>query len=209
MFKGLSLRKMFDYKKGNLAISLLAVFYLIFPIVSLGRIDTNLLIYGLMFLTISVMRAKESNAVVAGFIQALMGVVYVLAIAGLISSTYLMVFGVLLTAIFFAFELGLIKFGPITRKADAFQIVPFTLLSVGILLSLFGLSTLFQASFASFSWSTINFVAILMFSLFSSFQIAGWNLAKNNTNKFLIIFAFGAVATTILGTYQGVLWQWT
>ena len=199
---------MFDYHKGNLGISLLAIFYIAFPIVALRAIDTNLLIYGLMFLTIAIMRAKESNSVLAGFIQALMGVIYILAIAGVLSSTYLMVFGILLTAIFFAFEASIVKFGPITKKADAFQVVPFTLLSVGILLSLFGLSTLFQASFASFSWTTLNFVAILLFSIFSAFQITGWNLAKNNTNKFLILFAIGAVATTLLGTYEGVLFQW-
>ena len=209
MFKGLSFKKMFDYKKGNLGISLLAVFYLLFPIFSLGRLDTNLLIYGLMFLTVAVMRAKESNVVLAGFIQALIGTIYVLAIAGVIASTYLMVTSVVLVAAFFAFELGFIKFGPITRKADVFQVVPFTLLSVGIVLSLLGVSTLFSASISSFSWSTLNFIAMLLFSLFSGFQIAGWNLAKNNTNKFLIIFAVGAIATTLLGTYQGVLFQWT
>jgi len=209
MFKGFSLKKMVDYKKGNLGITLLAIFYLAFPIISLGRLDTNLLISGLMLLTIAVMRAKESNSVLAGFLQGFLGVVYILAIAGLITSTYLSVFAILLAIGFFVLEFGMVKFGPITKKADAFQIVPFMLLGVGILLSLFGLSTLFSASFQSFSWNTMNFLAMLLFSLFSAFQVAGWNLAKGNTNKFLIIFAVGAIATALLGAYQGVLFQWT
>lgn len=206
-YRGINLGALTNYKTGNLASFVLGIFYIIFPWLSLGQFVPEVTIFGLVFLTIAVMRAKASNAVLSGLAQAFIGVIYVFAIAGIIDVAFLWILSIGLVALFFILELGFIKIGPITKKADAFQIVPLTILSFGLMLSIAGYSDLFVVSWSS-PLIALNFVAILLFCLFSLLQIAGWNVAGKSTNTMILLFAVGAIATAILSVYQGSLLAW-
>jgi hypothetical protein len=207
--RGVSINALIDYKNANLASFLLGIFYVLFPWFSSGQLNETTAIFGFMFLTIAIMRAKKSNTVLGGLCQAFIGVIYLFALAGLVDMTILWFFSIALLLIFFVLELGFVKFGPITPHADAFQIVPLTILVVGLLLSMIGYSTLFTIPWQANLLVSLNYVAIFMFSLLSMFQLAGWNIGGRSTNTWIMLFAAIAVITAVVGTYQGTLWQWT
>lgn len=196
------------WENGNLGVFLLGLFYLIFPWMTSGVLNETTAIFGLMFLTIAVMRAKGSNTVVGGLCQAFIGVIYICAIGGLISMATLWTTAIILTAIFFVLEMGFFKFGPITKKADAFQIVPLTLMTFALLMAISGQSTLFVIDWGNMLVA-LNYVSIFLFCALATLQLAGWNIAGKNTNKYIMLFAVLAIALAIFGTYQGTLWQWT
>jgi hypothetical protein len=118
-------------------------------------------------------------------------------------------FAIGLTVGFFVLELGFVKFGPITPHADAFQIVPFTLLTFGLLISMLGYSALFVIPWAQNMLISLNYIAVFMFSLLSMLQLAGWEIAKKGTNMWILAFAAIAIITAVIGTYSGTLIQWT
>ena len=206
--RGIPINALLNYRNANLGAFLLGIFYLIFPWMTSGVLDETTAIFGLMFLTISIMRAKGSNTVIGGLCQAFIGISYFLAIANIINIATLWTLTLILAAIFFVMELGFIRFGPVTKKADAFQLVPFTLLSFILLLSIAGYSPVLRIDWNN-TLVAINYVAIFLFSALSMLQLAGWNVAGKNTNQWLMIFAIVAIGTALFGTYQGTLWQWT
>jgi len=154
------------------------------------------------------MRAKPSNSVIAGLCQGFIGITYAFAIANLVNVAILWIVTLILAAVFFILELGFVKIGPITAKADGFQAVPLTFLTFSLGLSVVGYSTLFIVSWAT-PLVALNFIAVLLFSLFALLQVTGWSVAGRNTNLMLVLFAVGAIACAVLGVYQGTLFQWT
>ena len=206
--RGLSFNALLNYKNGNIASFALGIFYIIFPWLSSGILNETMAIFGLMFLTVSIMRAKPSNTVIGGLFQAFIGVIYLFALAGLVNMTVLWFLTIGLAFIFFVFELGFVKFGPTSKKADVFQAVPFTILAFGLLLSITGYATLFVIDWQNWLIA-LNYVAVLLFSLMSALQLAGWNIAGKNTNTWLTVFAVAAIVTAVVGVYQGTLFQWT
>ena len=209
----LSFSSLIDYKTGNLGAFMLGIFYLLFPWFTSGILNETMAIFGLMFITIAVMRAKGSNTVLGGFMQAFIGIVYILALAGIMPIATLWIFAIILTVAFFILEMGYVKFGPTTQKADAFQIVPFTLMTVALLVSIIGYSNLFIIDWGNLLVA-LNYVAVFLFCALSMFQVAGWNIAdkkkteSKTTNKYIMLFAVAAVITAVAGTYQGTLFQW-
>lgn len=207
----LQLKKLFDYKTGTLAPTVLAIFYLVFPWFNTGVLDQTTAIFGIMFLTIAVMRARTSNYVLSGFFQALIGICYLFAITGLLDATFLWTFTIILAALFFIFELEFIKFGPKTTKADAFQIVPLTILGFALIAAFAGYGGNVYIIDFSNTFEMLNYLTVMLFSLVYAFQIAGWNITKaeKTTNQLILVLAFAAVATALMGTYQGTLFQWS
>jgi hypothetical protein len=206
--RGVSLGALTNYKNANLASFLLGLFYLLFPWFSSGLLNETTAIFGLVFLTVAIMRAKASNTVLGGLFQAFIGVLYLFALAGLVPISIVWFSALLLAAVFFIMELGYVKIGPVTKKADSFQVVPFTILTIGLLLSFLGYSTLFIINWQNILIA-LNYVAVFLFSLTSALQLAGWDIAgKKHTNTWLMFFAVAAIATAVAGTYQGTLFQW-
>jgi len=197
-----------SYQKGTLGYFLLFIAYVFLPWFTNGVIDQTLTIFGLMFLCIAVMRGKGSNTVLGGLFCAFMGIVYLAALAGFIELAFLWLFAILLTVGFFIFELGLIKFGPTSRKSDAFQLVPLTLLSFILLLGIIGKSNLITFNTGDIV-SMLNYLAMTMFVVVSMLDVAGWKLFKSNNNKWITMFAAIAVITAFLGIYGLPLVQWT
>jgi hypothetical protein len=207
--RGVSFNALLNYRNANIASFALGIFYLLFPWFSSQHLNETVGIFGLMFLTISVMRAKKSNTVLGGLFQAFIGVIYLFALVGLVNINILWFLAIALTIGFFILELGFVKVGPITPHADAFQIVPFTLLTFGLLISMMGYSTLFVIPWSQNMLVSLNYIAVFMFSLLSMLQLAGWEVAKKGTNTWILAFAAIAIITAVIGTYSGTLFQWT
>jgi hypothetical protein len=54
----------------------------------------------------------------------------------------------------------------------------------------------------------INYLAVLLFSLFSMLDLGGWRVMGASTDKWIMLFAVAAIATAVLGVYQGTMWSW-
>lgn len=203
----LPFKQLTSFKSGTLGSFALGVFYLIFPWFTQGALDPLMSIFGLMFLTIAFMRAKGSNTVIGGLCQSFIGIMYVFAVGGVISIDNLWILSIVCTALFFILELGFVKLGPTTKRSDAFQIVPLTLMTFVLLLSIIGYTSIFVIDMNNLM-VTGNYIAVFLFCALSMLQLAGWNIAGKNTNKWITIFAVAAIALAFIGTYQGTLFQW-
>ena len=205
--RGIPLNALVNTQNANLGFTLMGLFYLIFPFL-LSSLDYSTVIFGIMFLTIAVIRAKSRISVIGGLAAAFIGIIYFMASISAMNIDTLWTLTLILAAIFFIFELGFLKFGPTTSKAKAFAIIPLALLSFSLILGFIGYNPYIVIDWDRI-WSALNYLCVLLVSLLGMLQIAGWNvIGKKNTNKWLLIFALGAVATAFLGTYQGTLFQW-
>ena len=205
--RGIPLNALVNTQNANLGFTLMGLFYLIFPFL-LSSLDYSTVIFGIMFLTIAIIRAKTRISVIGGLAAAFIGIIYFMASVNAMNIDTLWMLALILAAIFFIFELGFLKFGPTTSKAKAFAIIPLALLSFSLILGFIGYNPYIVIDWNRI-WSALNYLCVLLVSLLGMLQIAGWNvIGKKNTNKWLLIFALGAVATAFLGTYQGTLFQW-
>lgn len=205
--RGISINAMFDTKNGNLGISLMALFYILFPFL-LSGLDYSTAIFGIMFLTVAIIRVKSRISVIGGLAAAFIGIIYFTASLSAMDIYTLWTLTLIFAAIFFVFELGFFKYGPTTSKAKGFAVVPLALLSFSLILAFVGYNPYIHIDFSRM-WSALNYLCILLVSLLAMFQVVGWNvIGKKNTNKWILIFALGAVVTAFLGTYQGTLFQW-
>ena len=205
--RGIPINALFNTKDGNLGISLMALFYILFPFL-LSGLDYSTLIFGIMFLTVAIIRAKGRISVIGGLAAAFIGIIYFIASVNAMNINTLWTLTLVFAAIFFVFEFGFIKYGPTTSKAKAFAIIPLALLSFSLILAFIGYNPYIRIDWNRI-WSALNYLCVLLVSLLAMLQISGWNvIGKKNTNKYILIFALGAVATAFLGTYQGTLFQW-
>ena len=206
-FRGIPLNQMFNTKNANLGFTLLGIFYIIFPML-LSALDYSTLIFGIMFLTVAIVRAKTRISVIGGLSAAFIGIIYFMASTNIMSLDMLWTLTLVFAVIFFIFELGFFKYGPVTSKARAFAVIPLALLAFSLILAFIGYNPYIIINWNNL-WSALNYLCVLLVSLLGLLQITGWNvLGKQNTNKWILIFALGAVATAFLGTYQGTLFQW-
>ena len=205
--RGIPLNALVNTEDANLGFTLMGLFYLIFPFL-LSSLDYSTIIFGIMFLTIAIIRAKTRISVIGGLAAAFIGIIYFMASVNAMDIDTLWTLALILAAIFFILELGFLKYGPTTSKAKAFAIIPLALLSFSLILGFIGYNPYIVIDLDRI-WSALNYLCVLLVSLIGMLQIAGWNvIGKENTNKWLLIFALGAVATAFLGTYQGTLFQW-
>jgi len=207
--RGIPWARLFDWKSGNLGAMMLAITYLVLPWLTTGIFDATTTIFGIMFLTMAVMRAKPNNSVFGGLFQAFIAVGYLFAVAGVMNTSILWILTILLAIGFFIFELGFVKWGPTTSKADAFQIVPLTILAFSIVTTLAGYNQLYTIDFNRI-FSALNYIGLMLFCFVSAFQLSGWSVTGNEagTNKLILVLALMTVASAILGIYQGTLFAW-
>ena len=209
-YKGIALNKLVDYKTANIAPFALGLFYLIFPWLSSGTLDQTTAIFGMVFLTIAIMRAKPSNTVLGGFFLGLIGVSYLFSVAGILALEFLWMFSLILFGLFFVFELGFFKVGPSTTRSDAFQMVPLVIIGFALITSFAGYGSIYAVDYTNI-FEAFNYASIMAFCLVSAFQIGGWNVTgkDKSTNQLILILALAAIGTAFMGVYQGTLFQWS
>lgn len=206
--RGLKIEELFNWKNGNLGFTLLGVFYLIFPWFASGVLNTMTAIFGMMFLSIAILRARPSVSVLGALMVAFLGISYTFGSIAFLPVALIWTYTIVLFAIFLVFEFQFLKFGPSTSSAKGFAIVPLSLLSFNLILAFIG-----KNPTLAISWNqglvAINYLAILLFSFVSMCDLGGWKVMGSSTDKWILAFAILAVATAFLGTYQGTLFQWS
>lgn len=203
----LPIKELFNYKTGNLGFGLLGLFYIFFPWFTLGAFDTTTAMFGLMFLTCGVIRAKSQATVLGGLFAAFLGMSYFFSNIAFIPAATAWMLVIIFFALSMILELGFVKFGPSAASAKAFIIVPLALLAFSLILALVGYNPMLRIDFTDL-WVALNYVAVLLFCLFNVLSMAGWHVMKGKTNLWITVFAVFAVATAFMGAYGGTLFQW-
>jgi hypothetical protein len=204
---GLPINKMFEWKNANLGFTLLGLFYLIFPWFASGRLNNVTAMFGMMFLAIAILRAKGSVSVLGSLFVAFLGICYFFGSISLMDINLLWFLAIVMFVGSLVFELGFIKIGKSTSSAKAFVLVPLSLISFSLILALIGKNPRLIIDWKNM-WTSLNYVAILLFSTVTMLDIAGWKVAGGSTNKWIMLFAIFAIATAFMGIGQGTLWQW-
>jgi len=205
--RDIQLKSLVQWQTGNLGFTLLGIFYLLFPWFTSGVFDTGTALFGLMFLSIGIIRSKSKATVLGALFAALLGICYFSSSIAFLDISFLWVASILLFIGFIVFEMGFLKFGPVTEKAKAFIVVPLALLSFSLILAFIGKNPMLTISWSNL-WVAMNYLTVLLFSIFSMLGVVGWDVMGKNTNKWVMLFAVAAIATAFMGTYQGTLFQW-
>jgi hypothetical protein len=186
---------------------MLGIFYLLFPWFSTGSFDQTNAVFGMMFLTIGIVRAKPSISVIGGIMMSFLGMAYFFGSIAFLEMSFVWMLSIIMFGAFLVFELGYLKIGPSTSTAKAFILVPLALLTFSLALAFVGRNPIIAIDFTNL-WVALNYVAILAFSLFTMLGIAGWRVMGPSTDKWIMMLAILAVATAFLGVYQGSLVMW-
>lgn len=199
--------KMIEWKNANLGFTLLGLFYLVFPWFATGVFNNVTAMFGMMFLAIGLLRAKGSVSVLGALFVAFLGICYFFGSISFMDKALLFTLSILLFIGFLVFELGFVKFGRKTSGAKAFVLVPLSLIVFSLVLAFIGKNPTLTISFTNM-WIPLNYLAILLFSLVSMLDIAGWRVMGSSTGKWAMIFAIVAVVSAFMGIGAGTLWQW-
>lgn len=205
--RGIQLKSLVQWQTGNLGFTLLGIFYLLFPWFTNGALDTGSAMFGMMFLSVGILRAKAKATVLGGLFAALLGITYFATSVAWLDTGFTWMASILLFIGFVVFEMGFIKFGPVTEKAKTFIVVPLALLSFSLILAFVGYNPMLTISWSNI-WVALNYLAVLLFAMFSMLSVVGWDIMGKNTSKWVMLFAVAAIATAFIGTYQGTLQSW-
>jgi hypothetical protein len=206
--QGIPSKAMFKWQNANLGFTLLGLFYLVAPWLSSGVFNTITAMFGMMFLSIGILRAKVRVSVLGALFASFLGICYFFGSVALMDITLLWGMTIVLFIGFLIVEMGFFKVGPTTKSAKAFVIVPLSLLSFSLILAFLGKNPVL-----TINWNqmvvAINYLAVLLFSLFSMLDLGGWRVMGASTDKWIMVFAVAAIGTAVLGIYQGSLWMWS
>jgi hypothetical protein len=198
---------MLSWKTGNLSLFLLAIANLLFPLLfSKGTvINQGLIMAGLMFLTINIVRAKGSPTVLGSLFTALIGLSYIFGLMTTMNVGILWTVSILLFVGVLIFEFGIFKFGPSNSKAKVLTIIPLAILGFSMLLSVAGYNPLMPFSWSSQWLMILPFLSIMLFCWIYVLDIGGWKPLKGRTNLALNLLALVAFALIFLASAQGTL----
>jgi len=201
-------KQMTNWKSGNLAPTLLGFWYILLPFLSGGAINEKMMIFGLTFLAIGIIRAKPRPTVIAGLCTAFLGISYFMYFMTTVSDAILWTMSLGLFAVVLLFEFDVFKVGPSSGQAKDLAIVPLTILGFSILLGIGGYNPAI-----TFNWNRqmlvcLNYLAVMVFCFLYVFDRVGYRPFGRNTINYMTLMAVAAVALSLIGMYQGTLFQW-
>lgn len=201
-------KQMFQWKTANLAPTLLGLWYLIVPWVFTQAINQTMAIFGFTFLSVGIIKAKPRPTVLASLFSALIGIGYVLTLMTTMPLEVLWMITLGLFALVLVFEFDVFKFGPTNAKAKVLTVVPLTLLGFCIVLGLAGYNPYITFNFADYPLVCLNYLAVMAFCWLYVLDYAGYKPFKARTNTWLNAMALIAVLLSLVGMYQGSLFQY-
>jgi hypothetical protein len=200
-------KQMFGWKTGNLALTVIALFYLVIPIwrtlTTRGvPLDQGMVIFGMTFLCVSLVKAKASPTVLGGVFTAVLGISYMMLVMTSVSASVLWITSILLFVATLVFEIGIFKFGPSNSKAKALTLVPLTFIGFSIILALVGYNPVVVINWKYWTIA-LSYLATMVFCWLYVLDYAGWEVFKSKTGRWMTVMAVVAVAFSVLGMLQG------
>jgi hypothetical protein len=198
------LKQMFNWKTGNIAPTIIGIWFLLLPLLLYQAVDTRIMLLGFTFLGIAIVRASSSPTVLGALFSALIGLAYFFGFMSNISPAIMWTLSIVLFALVCIFEFRIFSFGPSNAKAKALSILPLGIMGFSLLLGAVGYNPAL-----SFQWSqwmiAFFYVSVMLFCWIYVLEEAGWKPFKTRTTLLLNLLAFVAVGLSILGMMQGTL----
>jgi hypothetical protein len=202
-------KQMANWKTGNIAPFLLGIWYIILPFLAqTANINMKMLLFGFTFFSISLIRVKSRPTVLASLATALLGINYFLFMMTTINQNILWTLSIILFALVLVSEFDIFRFGPSSAQAKDLTIVPLTILGFAILLGIAGYNP-----YIRFDWSRqmlvcLNYLAVMLFCFLFVFDRIGYRPFGRSTITYMNLMAVAAVLLSVIGVYQGSLFQW-
>lgn len=202
------LKQLTSWKDGNIGPFLVGVWYVILPFLASQAMNMTMIIFGFTFLAAALVRAKSKPSVLGSLAAAFLGVTYFMFVMTAVPQAALWAIAVLLFALVAIFELEVFKFGPSTSKGKELTVVPFTILGFAILIGLAGYNPVIHFNWASFSLIGVSYLAMAAFCFLYVFDMIGYRPLRRNTVSLMNLTCIAVIALSMLGIYQGSLFQW-
>ena len=202
-------KQMLQWKTGNFAPTILGLWYIIVPFLAGAKtMNQAMAVFGFTFLSIGIINAKSKPTVLASLFSALIGISYVFSMMTTVSSAILWSVSIILFLLVLVFEFDIFKFGPTSSSAKVMTIIPLALLGFSIILGLAGYNPFIKFDFTHKMLVGLNYLAVMVFCWLYVFDYAGYRPFKAKTNTWMNIMALAAVLLSLVGVYQGSLFQW-
>ena len=200
-------KQMFSWKTGNLAPTLIGLWYVLLPLLMSKAINISLMLFGFTFLSISLIRAKSKPTVLGSVFCMLIGLSYFLGMMNTIPDATLWTMSLALFALTLVFELDIFKFGPTNARAKILTIVPLAVIGFTLLLALVGYNPLLSIQWTSTRWIiNLNYVSVLVLCWVSVLDYAGWRPFKNHTVLVMNLMALLAVVLSVVSMTASQSW---
>lgn len=198
------LKQMFNWKNGNIAPTIIGIWFLLLPLALYKAVDARIMLLGFTFLSIAIVRASSSPTVLGALFSAFIGLAYFFAFVGNISETVMWTLSIGLFAAVCIFEFRIFSFGPSNAKAKLLSIIPLAIMGFSLLLGVVGYNPAL-----AFNWSqwmiAVFYVSVMLFCWIYVLEQVGWKPFKARTTLLQNLLAFVAVGLSILGMMQGTL----
>jgi hypothetical protein len=204
-------KQMLQWKTGNFAPTILGIWYIIVPFLAGAKtVNQAMAIFGFTFLSIGIINAKSKPTVLASLFSALIGISYVFGMLGTytLNTTIFWSISVILFILVLVFEFDIFKLGPSSSSAKVLTVIPLALLGFCIILGLAGYNPLIKFDFTRKPLVAFNYLAVMTFCWLYVFDYAGYRPFGAKTNTWMNIMALAAVLLSLVGVYQGSLFQW-
>ena len=201
-------KQMTNWKNGNIAPFLLGVWYIIAPFLGGGAINEKMMIFGFTFFAIALLQSKTSPTVIASLCTAFLGISYFMFVMTTISDSFLWTISIILFAAVLILEFGIFKFGPTATQGKDLTLVPLTILAFSVLLGLAGYNPYIRFDFNRLFLVAVNYLAVMVFCFLWVLNRIGYRPFGKNTVTYMNIMAIAAVVCSLIGFYQGSLFQW-
>lgn len=201
-------KQLTNWKEGNFGPFLIGIWYIIAPFLANQALNMTMMIFGFTFFAAALIRAKSSPTVIGSLAAAFLGVTYFMFVMTTVPQAALWSIAVLLFAIVLIFDFDIFSFGPKTSQGKELTIVPFTILGFSILLGLAGYNPYIVISWSHFTLIGLSYVAMMIFCFLYLFDRVGYRPFGKATITWMNVLCIAVVAFSIVGIYQGSLFQW-
>lgn len=198
------IKDMFSYKLGTLGPTLIGLSYLILPFLLSQAINVGLVLFGLTFLSIGLIKARSKPTVLGCIFAMLIGLSFFFNTMTTIGTSILWTVSLLLFVGVLIFELHIFKFGPSNASAKSLLIVPLAILGFSYLLAFAGYNPMI-----SINWNvwmiTFNYLAVMLFCWISVLEVGGYRPFGKDTPKYATTIALISVILVALSFLQGTM----
>lgn len=200
-------KQMFSWKTGNLAPSIIGVWYILLPLIMSKAVNISLMLFGFTFLSIALVRAKSKPTVLGSVFCMLIGLSYFFGMMTNIADATLWTLSLGMFALTLVFELDIFKFGPANARAKILTIVPLAVIGFTLLIALAGYNPMLSIQWTSTRWIiNLNYVAVALFCWINVLDYAGWRPFKGRTVLVMNLMAFVAVALSVVSMAASQSW---
>ncbi len=197
-------KQLFGWKTGNIAPTLIGLWFIILPLVMFQAIDMRIMLLGFTFLSIAIVRVSTKPTILASLFSSFIGLAYFFGFLINMNPAIMWTLSIVLFGAVCIFEFDIFKFGPTNAKAKSLAILPLGIMGFALILGMLGYNPLLAFNWGQWMIAFFYF-AVMVFCCIYVFDLAGWQPFKKRTVLCMNLLAIVAVGLSVLGMLQGTL----